>query len=70
MYGVCIIYVTHEHVLLNVNKVYFLLVTSLFQILDLCDLTNYDICFVQIGENDVKAAKDDPLGLNNHACAD
>ena len=47
-----------------------LLVTSLFQILDLCDLTNYDICFVQIGENDVKAAKDEPLGLNNHACAD
>ena len=23
MYGVCVIYVTHEHVLLNVNKVYF-----------------------------------------------
>ena len=47
-----------------------LLVTSLFQILDQCDLTNYDICFVQIGENEVKAAKDDPLGLNNHACPD
>ena len=47
-----------------------LLVTSLFQILDQCDLTNYDIYFVQIGENEVKAAKDDPLGLNNHACAD
>ena len=29
------------------------------------DLTDYDICFVQIGENDVKTAKDDPLGLNN-----
>ena len=27
---------------------------------------DYDICFVQIGENDVKTAKDDPLGLNNH----
>ena len=26
-----------------------------------CDLTDYDICFVQIGENDV-----DPLSLNNH----
>ena len=47
-----------------------LLVTSLFQILDQCDLTNYDICFVQIVENEVKVAKDDPLGLNNHACAD
>ena len=47
-----------------------LLVTSLFQILDQCDLTNYDICFVQIEENEVKPAKDDPFGLNNHACAD
>ena len=47
-----------------------LLVTKLFQILDQCDLTNYDICFVQIGENEVKAAKDDPLGLNYHVCAD
>ena len=28
--------------------------------------TDYDICFVQIGENDVKTAKDDPLSLNNH----
>ena len=36
---------------------------SLLQVLEQCDLTNYDICFVQIGEND---AKDDPLGLNNH----
>ena len=25
-------------------------VTSLFQILDQCDLTDYEICFVQIGE--------------------
>ena len=47
-----------------------LLVTSLFQILDQCDLTNYDIGFVQIRENEVKAAKDAPLGLNNHICAD
>ena len=39
---------------------------SLLQILEQCDLTDYDICFVQIGENDVKTAKDDPLGLNNH----
>ena len=28
--------------------------------------TDYDICFVQNGENDVKTAKDDPLCLNNH----
>ena len=41
-------------------------VTSLLQILDQCDLTDFDICFVQIGENDVKTAKDDSLGLNNH----
>ena len=47
-----------------------LLVTSLFQILDKCDLTHYDIRFLQIGENENKAAKDDPLGLNNQACAD
>ena len=47
-----------------------LLVTSLFQILDQCDLNNYDICLVQSGENEVKAATDDPLGLDNHACAD
>ena len=41
--------------------------TSLLQILEQCDvLTDYDICFVQIGENDVKTAKDDLLGLNNH----
>ena len=40
-------------------------VTSLLQILEQCDLTDFDICFVQIGENDVKTAKDDPLGLNN-----
>ena len=39
---------------------------SHLQILEQCDLTDYDICFVQIGENDVKTAKDDPLGLNNH----
>ena len=39
---------------------------SLLQILEQCDLTNYDIYFVQIGENDVKTAKDDPLGLNKH----
>ena len=39
---------------------------SLLQILEQLDLTDYDICFVQIGENDVKTAKDDPLGLNNH----
>ena len=39
---------------------------SLLQILEQCDLTDYDICFVQIGENDVKTAKDDPLGLNNY----
>ena len=38
---------------------------SLLQILEQCDLTDYDICFVQIGKNDVKTAKDDPLGLNN-----
>ena len=31
-------------------------VTSLLQILDQCDLTDYDICFVQIGENDFKTA--------------
>ena len=41
-------------------------VTSVLQILVQCDLTDYDICFVQIGENDVKTAKDDSLGLNNH----
>ena len=41
-------------------------VISHFQILEQCDLTDYDICFVQIGENDVKTAKDDPLVLNNH----
>ena len=41
-------------------------VTSLVQILEQCDLTDFDICFVQIGENDVKTAKDDPPGLNNH----
>ena len=39
---------------------------SLLQILEQCDLTDYNICYVQIGENDVKTAKDDPLGLNNH----
>ena len=39
---------------------------SLLQILEQCDLTDYDICFVQIGENDVKTAKDDPFSLNNH----
>ena len=38
----------------------------LLQILEQCDLTDYDICFVQIGENDVKTAKDDPFGQNNH----
>ena len=42
-----------------------LLVTSLVQILDQCDLTNYDICFVQIGENEVKAAKNDMHALIN-----
>ena len=41
-------------------------VISLLQILEQCDHTDYDICFVQIGENDVKTAKDDPLCLNNH----
>ena len=41
-------------------------VTSLLQILEQCDLTESDICFVQIGENDVKTAKDDQLDLNNH----
>ena len=40
-------------------------VISLLQILEHCDLQTPDICFVQIGENDVKTAKDDPLGLNN-----
>ena len=39
---------------------------SLLQILEQCDLTDYDICFVQIGENDVKTAKKDVLGLNNY----
>ena len=39
---------------------------SLLRILEQCDLTDYNICFVQIGENDVKTAKGDPLGLNNH----
>ena len=39
---------------------------SLLQILEPCELTDYDICFVQIGGNDVKTAKYDPLGLNNH----
>ena len=40
---------------------------SLLQILEQCDLTDYDICFVQIGENDVKTAiKDDRHGLNNY----
>ena len=33
---------------------------------DQCDLIDYDICFVQIGENDVKTAKNDSLGLNTH----
>ena len=41
-------------------------VTSLIQILEQCDLTDFVICFVQIGGSDVKTAKDDPLGLNNH----
>ena len=45
-------------------------VISLLQILEHCDLptasTDYDICFIQIGENDSKPAKDDPLGLNIH----
>ena len=36
------------------------------QILEQCVLTDYDICFVQIGENDVKTAKDYLLCLNNH----
>ena len=44
-------------------------VISLLQILEQCDLTDDDMCFVQIGENDVKTAKDDPLGLNNHDLA-
>ena len=39
---------------------------SLLQILEQCDLTDYDICFVQIGENDVKTAKNDLFDLNNH----
>ena len=39
---------------------------SLLQILEQCNLTDCNICFVQIGKNDVKTAKDDPLGLNNH----
>ena len=39
---------------------------SPLQILEQSDLTDYDICFVQIRENDVKTAKDDLLGLNNH----
>ena len=38
---------------------------SHLQNLEQCDLTDYDICFVQIGGNVVKTAKDDPLGLNN-----
>ena len=41
-------------------------VISLLQNLEQYYLTDYDICFVQIGENDVKTAKDDPLGLNNY----
>ena len=41
-------------------------VISPLQILEQCDLSDFDICFVQIGENDVKTAKDDQLGLNNH----
>ena len=37
------------------------------EILEQCDLTDYgDICFVQIGKNDVKTAKDDSIGLINH----
>ena len=39
---------------------------SLLQILEQCNLTDYDICFVQIGGNAVKTAKDDPFGLNKH----
>ena len=39
---------------------------SLLPILEQCDLSDYDIYFVQIGQNDVKTAKDDPLGQNNH----
>ena len=39
---------------------------SLLQISEQCDHTDYEICFVQIGENDVKTAKNDQLGLNNH----
>ena len=42
-----------------------LLVISLLQILEQCDLRDFDICFVQIGENDVKTAKEYQLGLNN-----
>lgn len=30
------------------------------------DLSKFDICFVQIGENDVKTDEDDEVGLNNH----
>ena len=41
-------------------------VKSLLQIVKQCDLTIFDICFIQIGENDVKTSKDDENGLNNH----
>ena len=41
-------------------------VTSLLQILDQCNLTDYDICFVQIGEMMSRQLKNDSLGLNIH----
>ena len=41
-------------------------VTRLLEILQDSNLTKLDICFIQIGKNDVKTSKDDQLGLNNH----
>ena len=41
-------------------------VTRLLQILRNSDLTPFDICFMQIGENDIKTEEDDELCLNNH----
>ena len=39
---------------------------SLLQILAHCDLPTTTPALARSGENDVKTAKDDPLGLNNH----
>ena len=39
-------------------------IISLLSILEQCDLSDFDICFVKIGENDVKTAKDNHELMN------